>query len=430
MSQRFPQIPIPPPVAPAPPPGGWLTQPPRKLSPMDYLLFRAQQLKDTKYKGIPQDFSFSEGNPPLTINLPPQFLAAYPDEWPGWVANPLDRNNRKSIRLRYNEWLKDYKDKAEKESNDYNEYVVEYEALMAQVHAQATQRQLIQQQHQMQVEQSLAAQKANIEARQAEQQRLLKQHEEQTIRMQLLAEIQKSEQNLEIKKTAMMSEKAAFAAAAITATTSTGGSKKQQQQQQQQSKPSLWTSFKANPAPVKPADKELLPQKRLDALVKDVLGDTLKCAPEAERALKSIAEDFVSCAFQFGATIARRRQDKKMSAGDLATYFRRYWNLEVPGTMTEGQKYKRLRFGEEHKARLAAIREATLTGGGEQGDGGGGGETGGGGVGGNLVEHVGAAGAGGVKKGVKRKAGGGGGGEQQDDDDDDNGDTNATKRRR
>ena len=399
---------------------------------MDYLLFRAQQLKDTKYKGIPQDFPFSEANPPTTITLPPQFLAAYPDEWPGWVANPLDRNNRKNIRVRYNEWLKDNKDKVEKESNDYNKYVVGYEALMAQLHAQATQRQFIQQQHQMQVEQSLAAQKANMEALQAEQQRSLKQQEEQTIRMQLLAETQNSEQNLEIKKTAMMSEKAAFAAAAITATTTAAGGSKKQQQQQQQSKPSLWNSFKANPAPTKPADKELLPQKRLDALVKDVLGDTLKCAPEAERALKSIAEDFVSSAFQFGATIARRRQDKKLSAGDLATYFRRYWNLEVPGVMTEGQKYKRLRFGEEHKARLAAIREATLTGGGEHGDGGGG-ETGGGGVGGggNGVGHVGAAAgavAGGLKKGVKRKAGGGGGGEHQDDDD--VGDTNTTKRRR
>lgn len=418
MSQRYPQIPVPSPVTPAPPPGGWLTQPPRKLPAMEYLLLRAQQLKDTKYKGIPQDFSILDGNPPITTNIPPQVLAAYPDEWPGWVANPLDRNVRKNIKNKYNEWCEDNKDKVMKDNNDYNNYVAGCEALVAQLQVQATQRQLVQQQHQRQVEHNLAAQKANMEARQAEQQQLIEQQKEQTIRTQLLAETQKSEQILEIKKTAMMSERAALAAAAITAAAATtgGGSKKQQQQQ---SKSSLWTGFKANPAPTKPADKELLPQKRLDALVKDVLGDkNLKCAPEAERALKSIAEDFVSSAFQFGATIARRRQDKKISAGDLATYFRRYWNLEVPGVMTEGQKYKRLRFGEEHKARLAAIREATLTGGGEQGE-----------VVGGGVDHVAAAaaGAGGLKKGLKRKAGGGGGHHQ---DDDDGGDTNITKRRR
>jgi hypothetical protein len=93
---------------------------------VEYLLLRAQ--KDPKYKNIPQDFYFYHGNPPVDTRMPPQILAAYPDKWPEWVANPLNSKVRRDIRSSYNEWLENNLDKVVKDVSIYNMYVARYEA--------------------------------------------------------------------------------------------------------------------------------------------------------------------------------------------------------------------------------------------------------------------------------------------------------------
>src|SRR5690242_765294 len=91
----------------------------------------------------------------------------------------------------------------------------------------------------------------------------------------------------------------------------------------------------------------------------EVLGLKAKLSAEAEAAMESVAQDFVGGALAFGAALARRRPNKRLSPDDLRLYFQRTWDIELPGAGGgRAVPYRRAAPSEVHRARLAAVRRA------------------------------------------------------------------------
>ncbi|GAB4823703.1 hypothetical protein N2152v2_010749 [Parachlorella kessleri] len=111
--------------------------------------------------------------------------------------------------------------------------------------------------------------------------------------------------------------------------------------------------------PANDEDKLFLPKPRLQVLVREACGQGARMTSEAELALKTLAQDFVSNAVAFGVSMAKRRKAEVLEQGDLQLYFERTWNLQIPGfSDAEVRPYRRPAVSDVHKARMAAVRRS------------------------------------------------------------------------